>query len=200
MVILTNLNLKNKIEESIQTLEDCKNSSILLNELKLIISECIKTINAGSKLLFMGNGGSAAEAQHMAAEYVGRFNFDRPPMAAVALTTDTSIISGVGNDYGYEEVFSRQVKAIGRENDLLFGYTTSGKSRNIIKAFEEAKTLGIKTVAFTGENSGKIVNLVDHLISVPASKTSVIQECHTVFGHLICESVENTKFSRIRQL
>ena len=197
MEVMTSLKLKNGIEELIRTLDDCKNSSILLNELKLIISECIATIDAGSKLLFMGNGGSAAEAQHMAAEYVGRFNFDRPPMAAIALTTDTSIISAVGNDYGYEEVFSRQVKAIGRKNDLIFGYTTSGTSKNIIKAFEQAKTLGIKTVAFTGENSGKIVNLADHLISVPTSKTSVIQECHTVLGHLICEAVENTKFSRI---
>jgi len=198
MGISTSLELKTGLQETINALDDCKNSPILLETLKAVISDCLETINSGSKLLFMGNGGSAAEAQHMAAEYVGRFNFDRPPMAAIALTTDTSIMSAVGNDYGFEEVFSRQVKAVGRENDLIFGYTTSGTSRNIIKAFEEAKILGIKTVAFTGENSGKIVNLVDHLISIPGSKTSVIQECHTVFGHLICEAIENTKFSKVR--
>ena len=186
--------LKNEIGGTIKVMENCKNSPILLNKLETVIVEVIKTIERGSKLLFMGNGGSAAEAQHMAAEYVGRFNFPREPLAAIALTTDTSIISAIGNDYGYEFIFSRQVKALGKKGDLLFGYTTSGNSENVIEALSVAKGLGITTVVFTGDRSEKVCENGDYILTVPSPKTSHIQECHTLFGHLICGRVEKEVF------
>lgn len=190
------LPLIKELSESIEALDLCRSSNQFLDTIDIIIQECVTALSLGGKLIFIGNGGSAADAQHMAAEYVGRYNFDRAPLAAVALTTDSSIISAVGNDYGFNEVFSRQLAAVGKEHDILFGYSTSGNSENIVEAIVLAKELGIKTIAFTGNNDSKIKDLADYVISAPSGKTSIIQECHAVIGHLICCMVEQKIFKK----
>jgi D-sedoheptulose 7-phosphate isomerase len=148
------------------------------------------TLRTGGKLLFCGNGGSAADSQHIAAEYVGRFVTERTPLAAIALTTDTSILTAVGNDYSYDEVFSRQVRALGRPGDCLIGMSTSGNSGNVIEAFRVAKPLGVSTVALIGRDGGKMKGLADAEIIVPSNTTSRIQEAHGFIGHAMCEAVE----------
>jgi len=188
------LPLIKELSASIEALDFCRSSEPLLDTIDIIIQECVTALSLGGKLIFIGNGGSAADAQHMAAEYVGKYNFDRAPLAAVALTTDSSIISAVGNDYGFNKVFSRQLAAIGKKNDILFGYSTSGNSENIVEAIVLAKELGIKTIAFTGKNDSKIKDLADYVISAPSARTSIIQECHAVIGHLICCMVEQKIF------
>ncbi len=155
---------------------------------------CIASLKAGGKVLFAGNGGSAADAQHMAGEFVSRFAFDRPGMAAIALTTDTSILTAIGNDYGYEKLFERQVQALGRSGDVLVAYTTSGQSPNILRALEAARSRGIVTVGFTGNRGGPIVELCDHLLAVPSADTPKVQEGHLVLGHILCGLVENAMF------
>ena len=158
---------------------------------------CIVSLKAGGKVLFAGNGGSAADAQHMAGEFVSRFAFDRPGMAAIALTTDTSILTAIGNDYGYERLFERQVQALGRPGDVLVAYTTSGQSSNILRALEAARAQGMVTVGFTGNRGGPVIGLCDHLFAVPSAETPKIQEGHLVLGHILCGLVENAIFSRI---
>jgi D-sedoheptulose 7-phosphate isomerase len=158
--------------------------------LEAIANAMIATISAGRKILWCGNGGSAADSQHLAAELVGRFQRDRRGLASIALTTDTSILTAIGNDLGFDRVFSRQVEAIGRPGDLLVGMTTSGNSPNVILALETARGLKLTTVAFTGLGGGKTAQLVDHLFAVPSRNTARIQEAHTLAGHLICDWVE----------
>lgn len=157
---------------------------------------CIDSLKQGGKVLFAGNGGSAADAQHMAGEFVSRFAFDRPGLQAVALTTDTSILTAIGNDYGYEKLFARQVQALGNKGDVFVGYSTSGKSPNIILAFEEARSRGLVTVGLTGNRGGPMLELCDHLLEVPSADTPKIQEGHLVLGHIICGLVESTLFER----
>lgn len=157
---------------------------------------CIDSLRRGGKVLFAGNGGSAADAQHMAGEFVSRFAFDRPGLPAIALTTDTSILTAIGNDYGYEKLFARQVQAHGNKGDVFVGYSTSGKSPNIILAFEEARTRGLITVGLTGNRGGPMRQLCDHLLEVPSADTPKIQEGHLVLGHIICGLVESTLFER----
>ena len=147
-------------------------------------------LRTGGKLLFCGNGGSAADSQHIAAEYVGRFVTERTPLAAIALTTDTSILTAVGNDYSYDEVFSRQVRALGRPGDCLIGMSTSGNSGNVIEAFQVAKPLGVSTIALIGRDGGRMKGLADVEIIVPSQTTSRIQEAHGFIGHAMCEGVE----------
>ena len=190
------LPLIKELSASIEALDFCRSSEPLLDTIDIIIQECVTALSLGGKLIFIGNGGSAADAQHMAAEYVGKYNFDRAPLAAVALTTDSSIISAVGNDYGFNKVFSRQLAAIGKKNDILFGYSTSGNSENIVEAIVLAKELGIKTIAFTGNNHSKIKDIADYVISAPSRRTSIVQECHAVIGHLICCMVEQKIFKK----
>jgi D-sedoheptulose 7-phosphate isomerase len=148
----------------------------------------------GRKLLLFGNGGSAADAQHLAAEFVNRFMIERPPLPALALTTDTSIITSIGNDYDYSEIFSKQIKALGSEGDIAIGISTSGNSPNIIKAIEAAKTQGILTVGFTGKDGGKVAGMVDMLFNVESKTTARIQETHITLGHVICELVDQILF------
>lgn len=155
---------------------------------------CINTLQSGGKILLAGNGGSAADAQHIAGEFVSRFAFDRPGLAAIALTTDTSILTAIGNDYGYERLFSRQVQALGNRGDIFIGYSTSGKSANILRAFEEAKTKGLICVGLTGNLGGSMRELCDYLIEIPSSDTPKIQEGHLVIGHIICGLVERAIF------
>ena len=140
--------------------------------------------------MFCGNGGSAADAQHWAAEIVGRFQKERAGMAGLALTTDTSILTAVGNDYGYDRVFSRQVEGLGREGDLLVGISTSGNSKNVVEAILMAKNMGIRTLGFTAKGGGKMAELGDILLAVPTENTARAQEIHEIMGHILCELVE----------
>lgn len=153
-------------------------------------------IRAGGKVIFCGNGGSAADAQHLAAELMGRFLFDRSPMAAVSLTVDTSALTAIGNDYGFVNVFSRQLRGIGKVGDVVFGMSTSGNSENVIKAFEVAREMGITTVGMTGIGGGKMAEVSDILLTVPHDKTNHIQEAHIAIGHMICAMVEDNLCSR----
>lgn len=151
----------------------------------------IDALSNGNKVIFCGNGGSAADSQHLAAELMGRYKVDRDPMAAISLTVDTSALTAIGNDYGYDMVFSRQLKGIGKKGDVLVGISTSGNSRNILDAFTIAKQLGIRTVALTGESGGAMKSQADLCLNVPSSVTNNIQEMHIACGHLICGIVEN---------
>jgi D-sedoheptulose 7-phosphate isomerase len=148
-------------------------------------------LTQGRKVIFCGNGGSAADAQHLAAELMGRFLFDREPMAAVSLTVDTSALTAIGNDYGFAHVFSRQLRGIGCADDVLLGMSTSGNSENVFNAFKVARSMGITTIGLTGAGGGKMAELSDILIAVPHSQTNHIQEAHIAIGHMICAMVEN---------
>ena len=162
-----------------------------LDAMEKISRVCIDSLKNGGTLFFFGNGGSAADSQHVAAEFIGRFQKERRALAAVALTTDTSILTCLANDYSYDIVFSRQLEALGRKGDVAFGISTSGKSKNVIKAFEAAKERGMTTVAFTGGDGGALAAIADICVIVPSRVTARIQEAHTTFFHAICEVVEN---------
>lgn len=149
------------------------------------------TIQRGGKILWCGNGGSAADAQHLAAELVGRFRRERSGLASIALTTDTSIMTAVSNDYGFEQVFSRQVKALGNPADLVVGISTSGNSPNVVKALEVAKSLGIFSVAFTGMGGGRLAGLANLTLAIPSQNTARIQEAHIFAGHMLCEWIDS---------
>ncbi|MBN9124138.1 MAG: phosphoheptose isomerase [Nitrosospira sp. 56-18] len=155
---------------------------------------CIGAMRSGRKVLLAGNGGSAADAQHIAGEFVSRFAFDRPGLPAIALTTDTSIITAIGNDYGYEMLFVRQIQANGNEGDIFIGYSTSGRSRNILRAFEGARNKGLVCIGMTGSGGGPMRELCDYLLQVPSTDTPKIQEGHLVLGHILCGLVENAMF------
>lgn len=154
----------------------------------------IDCYEAGKKLLIAGNGGSAADAQHIAAEFVSRFNFDRPGLPAMALTTDTSILTAVGNDYGYDQLFRRQIEANGQDGDVFLGISTSGNSPNILKALEAARQKGITTFGLTGQTGGKMRELCDYCLCVPSVDTPRIQEAHILIGHTLCAMVELALF------
>ena len=151
----------------------------------------------GNKLLLLGNGGSAADAQHIAAEFVNRFIIDRPPLPAIALTTDTSILTSVANDSAFQDIFARQIKALGKEGDVVIGLSTSGNSPNVIRALEVAKEMGIKTVALTGNDGGMLARLADIPLVVSSSSTPRIQETHILVGHILCEMVEHQLFFKV---
>ena len=182
------------IQNSIETKKAILYDQVLLNTISEVASAIIKAYKNNKKVLFCGNGGSAADAQHLAAELTGRFYFDRDPLFAEALHVNTSYLTAVANDYSYDEVYSRLVKAKGAKGDILIGISTSGNSVNIIKAFEQAKITGMTTVGFTGETGGKIKDLSDYLINVPSKDTPRIQETHILIGHIICELVEKELF------
>ena len=150
----------------------------------------VDAFRKGRKVLFFGNGGSAADAQHLAAELVVRFTRNRDPLPAVALTTDTSALTAAGNDFGFERIFSRQIRALGRPGDVAVGISTSGRSANVIAALKEARTIGLKTVAFTGGDAGELPDLADILLCVPSDVTARIQEMHICLGHLLCGALE----------
>src|SRR5512136_753189 len=162
-----------------------------------VITLVSKAFEAGNKVLFFGNGGSAADAQHLAAEFVNRYVMDRPPLPAIALTTDTSILTSVSNDLAFDEIFAKQLRALGKEGDVAIGISTSGNSPNIIKAFEVAKEMGMQRVAFTGNNGGIIAKMVDFPLVVPSTSTPRIQEAHILIGHILCEMVEHSLFFKV---
>ncbi|PSK89322.1 D-sedoheptulose-7-phosphate isomerase [Taibaiella chishuiensis] len=167
---------------------------VLLATIQTLTEQIVAAFNRGNKVLFCGNGGSAADAQHLAAEFSGRFYTDRNPLPSEALHCNTSYLTAVANDYGYEFVFSRLLKGMGREGDIIVGLSTSGNSGNIIKAFELARTMGITTVGFTGDTGGKMKDLSDYLVNVPSNDTPRIQECHITIGHIVCQLVEAILF------
>lgn len=168
--------------------------SHMINLMDCVSAACIKCLNNGGKILLAGNGGSAADAQHIAGELVSRFAFDRPGLSAIALTTDTSIMTAIGNDYGYEMLFERQIQALGRPGDVFLAYSTSGNSPNIIAALKSAKGLGIVCVGLTGNRHGAMDALCDYVFAVPSSVTPKIQEGHLILGHTLCGIIEEQIF------
>lgn len=166
--------------------------------LEKIVQSCERALRTGAKVLFAGNGGSAADAQHMAGEFVSRFHVDRPGMAAIALTVDSSVLTAIANDYGYQRVFARQIEALGRPGDVFFAYSTSGQSPNILHALQAARTGALCTVGLTGNRKGAMNALCDHLIEIPSSSTPTIQEGHLIVGHAICAALEDAMFPQGR--
>ena len=185
--------IKDYIQSSIAVKQSVLNDTALLNTVAQVVEKCTLALNSGNKILIAGNGGSAADAQHIAAEFVSRFFYDRPGLPAMALTTDTSILTAIGNDYGYDKVFSRQIQAMGNPGDIFIGITTSGNSVNVIKAIEEAKNKGLFTVGLCG-NKGSIIELAEVCLPVPNAVTPYIQECHIMLGHIICAMIEKNIF------
>jgi D-sedoheptulose 7-phosphate isomerase len=171
-------------------LDVIRETSERLAVLEAIARAMTSTLQSGHKILWCGNGGSAADCQHMAAEIVGRFRRERRGMPSLALTTDTSVLTAVANDYGYEAIFSRQVEALGNAGDLLIGISTSGNSANVIAALRTARSLGLATVGFTGMGGGNMAAVADHLFAVPSRDTARVQEAHVLAGHLLCDWVE----------
>jgi D-sedoheptulose 7-phosphate isomerase len=184
------------IKESIEVKQKIMTNSFLISEIRKVAVACTSAFSRGNKVLLCGNGGSAADAQHLAAEFSGRFYYDRQPLPSEALHVNTSYLTAVANDYSYDEVYARLLRGSGRNGDILIGLSTSGNSRNIIRAFEEAREMGIQTVAFTGETGGGLKDLADFLINVPSHDTPRIQESHIMIGHIICEMVESNLFPR----
>lgn len=166
----------------------------LLARVERAAEACITALQGSGKILLAGNGGSAADAQHIAGEFVSRFAFDRPGLPAMALTTDTSILTAIGNDYGYEKLFARQVQAHAKKGDVFIAYSTSGKSSNVISALQEAKSRGVVCIGMTGNRGGPMKELCDHYLDVPSSDTPKIQEGHSVLGHILCGLVERVLF------
>ncbi len=187
-------NAQQAIRDSARVLESMADDNALMAALDRATARCIESLRSGGKILFMGNGGSAADAQHLAGELVSRFEFDRPGLASIALTTDTSILTAIGNDYGYENLFSRQVQALGRPGDVIVGLSTSGNSPNVIKALLIAKELGIHTIGMTGNKPSKIVDCADICLCAPSPHTPLIQQCHITLGHILCREIELAMF------
>ncbi len=155
-----------------------------------VVTACAASLRAGGKLLFFGNGGSAADAQHLATEFTIRYKADRPALAALALTTDTSALTAAGNDLGFEHIFSRQIEALGRRGDIAIGITTSGRSPNIVKALTTARTMGLVAVAFSGSGGGEAARMADHALIVPSAVTARVQEMHIALGQMLCAALE----------
>lgn len=186
--------IQSRISESIETKQKLLSNEKLLQTIEDVSRVIITAFTNGNKILFCGNGGSAADAQHLAAEFSGRFYLNRKALPAEALHVNTSYLTAVANDYGYDVVYARLVEGIGVKGDVLIGLSTSGNSINILKAFEAAKANGMITVAFTGESGGKMKEISDYLINVPSSVTPRIQEAHILVGHVICEIAEAEYF------
>jgi len=168
----------------------------LLDLIEGVARLCVEAIRHGNKIIFAGNGGSAADAQHLAAELVGKLAYDRPGLPALSFTTDTSILTAIGNDYGYDEVFRRQLEAIGVKGDVFIAISTSGRSKNLLKALEAARDKGISTVGMTGASGGDMLALCDHCLRMPSASTQKIQEGHIVVGHIFCGLIERLLFPR----
>ncbi len=181
------------INKNIELLENLKSQVDVITE---IAGRFIETLRRGNKILLFGNGGSAADAQHIAAEFVGRFQLERKGLPAMALTTNTSSLTSIGNDYGFQDVFRRQIEALGKPGDLAVGISTSGNADNVLQGIEEAKKIGMITVGFTGSHGGSLKKLVDLVFIAPAEGTPHIQEMHIVVGHIICELVEDELFKK----
>ncbi len=186
----------NQIKKSYEVKQEIYADSELMGLIQKVSQETVQAYKNGCKTLIAGNGGSAADAQHIAGEFVSRFYFDRHGLASMALTTDTSILTAIGNDYGYEKLFSRQVQANGSKGDVFIGISTSGNSKNILEALKECQEKGIVTVGLTGASGGQMAELCDYCIKVPSSETPRVQEAHILIGHIICAVVEEEIFGK----
>src|SRR5215470_3630885 len=188
------------IEASIATHERLLGDADVLSTIATVSDIVLGALLQGHKVLLFGNGGSAADAQHIAAEFVGRFAFDRPALPALALSVNTSCITAIGNDYGFDQVFSRQLEALARPGDVAIGFSTSGNSPNVLHAISTAKKMGLQTVALTGTPGGKLQQAadLDHCVCVPSSETPRIQECHILIGHIVSELVEQELYAKGR--
>ena len=182
------------IGESIDVKKKILEDEGLIDLLHQVAVECINAFKRGNRVLLAGNGGSAADAQHIAAEFVGRYAFDRPGLPSIAFTTDTSMLTAIGNDYGYDQIFRRQLEANGKKGDVFIGISTSGNSPNVITALQCAQELGIVAVGLTGQGGVKMQAFCDYCIKVPSMSTPRIQESHIMLGHIICGIVEGTLF------
>ena len=178
------------LEQSIAVLKKT-NSETLLQKLTSIAELLTSALRDGGKILLAGNGGSAGDAQHIAGEFLSRLNFDRAPLAAIALTVDTSVLTAVANDYGYEQVFARQLQALAVSGDVAVGLSTSGNSPNVIEAIQTARQMGVYTIGFTAASGGRMREIVDVLIAAPSNETPRVQECHILVGHALCDAVEH---------
>ena len=187
-------NIAIQFNESIKVKSTSLNDKNLIQDISDSIDKIIYALGKKKKLLVAGNGGSAADSQHFVAELVGRYNFDRPPLNALALTTDTSVLTCIGNDYSYEDIFSRQIEGLGSDGDVFFAISTSGNSPNIIKALKKASTMGILTIGLTGRDGGLMKKLCDICICVKSNSTPRIQETHLLIEHIICSMVEDVIF------
>lgn len=188
--------IANAIAQSIATKQAIMADTAFVQRIEEAARMIVESLQSGGKIHFCGNGGSAADAQHLAAELSGRFYFDRPPLNAEALHCNTSYLTAVGNDYGYEHIFARLLRGTGHKGDVLVGISTSGNSRNILEAYKVCRETGIRVISMTGSTGGLMRNDSDLLLNVPSTDTPRIQECHIMIGHIICELVESTLFSR----
>lgn len=175
-------------------IEAMAGDAVLHGRIEDVVARCVAALKRGNKILFAGNGGSAADAQHWSAELVSRFNYDRPGLPGIALTTDTSALTAIGNDYGYERLFARQIEALGRKGDLLFAISTSGNSKNILLGIDTARAAGIDVIGFTGRKGGAMVGRCTVCLRMPSDETPKIQEGHEIIGHLICGMIEREMF------
>tara|TARA_Y100000385_G_scaffold160442_1_gene166549 strand:+ start:508 stop:1080 length:573 start_codon:yes stop_codon:yes gene_type:complete len=185
--------IRKEIQNSIDIKVEVLNNSVIISQIEILVNKSLASLKKGGKIIFCGNGGSFADSQHLAAEFVSRLRFDRAPLASIALGTNSSNMSAIGNDYGYDQVFKREILALGNKDDIFIPISTSGNSLNIIEAIKAAKEKGIQTIAFTGGTAGKIVDLCESVI-VPTTSTEKIQEVHIMLGHIICFLVEEKMF------
>ena len=190
--------IKTIITNSITTKQALLADKSLLETVEKVVDICVNTFQQKGKILFCGNGGSAADAQHIAGELSGRFFIDREPLFAEALHVNTSFLTAMANDYSFEEAYARMVRAAGRKGDILFALSTSGNSPNILKAAQDAKKIGMLVVGMSGKSGGKLVNHCDFMIKVPSKVTPRIQECHIMVGHVICEIIEERIFGAVK--
>ncbi len=188
--------IKQVIEESVSLKTLLLKDEAFLMEIEKVKDVMVKALKDGKKILWCGNGGSAADSQHLAAEFSGRFYYDRPPLRSEALHVNTSYLTAVANDYSYDVIYSRMVKAMGDKGDVLVGISTSGNSKNIVLAFEQAKENGMITIGFTGNGGGKMKEGADYILDIPSKDTPRVQECHIMVGHILCELVEAEIFPR----
>jgi len=185
--------IKAEINKSIEVKQEVLNNAEIILQIEKLVDNCLISLKSGGKVIFCGNGGSFADSQHLAAEFVSRLRFDRAPLASVALGTNSSNMSAIGNDYGYDQVFKREILALGSNNDVFIPISTSGNSSNVIEAIKAANDMGIKTIAFTGGNGGKMAEMCDCVV-VPSYSTEKIQEVHIMLGHILCYLIETAMF------
>ena len=185
--------IKGEIQKSIEVKQEVLNNTMIISQIEKLVDDCVTSLKSGGKVIFCGNGGSFADSQHLAAEFVSRLRFDRSPLASVALGTNSSNMSAIGNDYGYDQVFRREILALGGDKDVFIPISTSGNSTNVIEAIKAANEMGIKTIAFTGGNGGKITEICECVI-VPSFSTEKIQEVHIMLGHILCFLIESKIF------
>ncbi len=188
------MNLRDRFLESAKVKEKIANDDELISKISKVAVDIVEALKRGNKVLLCGNGGSAADAQHIAAELLGKFYLHRRALPAISLNTNTSILTAIANDYSYDDVFSRQVEGLGKEGDILIGISTSGNSKNVINAIKKCKEMSIETIGLSGGSGGKMKELCDICICIPSDSTPRIQEAHITVGHVICEIVEREMF------